>query len=162
MAQTDIVHDDAALRIGVTRNFVAFAWLAAPDAAHVKSLSRAVQVVAGRHSNRFAAMSIVVSGTPLFSDEMRAEMVKFLKDPKLQGLGNAHVVDVAGLAGTAVGTFLARALVVARPGAPHKVFAKLPGGAAGLAPLLSKDGPTWSPADILTAAATVTAPRPPR
>jgi hypothetical protein len=165
MAQTDIVHDDAALRIGVTRNFVAFAWLAAPDAAHVKSLSRAVQVVASRHSNRFAAMSIVVSGTPLFSDEMRAEMVKFLKDPKLQGLGNAHVVDVAGLAGTAVRTFLSTVLLVARPGAPHKVFAKLPEGASWLAPLLSKDskdGQSWSPADILAAAAAVTAPRPPR
>jgi hypothetical protein len=72
----------------------------------------------------------------------------------------AHVVDVPGLAGTAVRTFLSTVLLVARPGAPHKVFAKLSEGAAWLAPLLSKEGQAWTPTEILDAAAVVSAPGP--
>jgi hypothetical protein len=162
MAQTDIVYDDAALRIGVTRNLVVSAWTAAPDAGHVKTLSRTLQTVGGKNGGRFAFMSVVVSGTPRFSDQMREDMVKLFKDPKLQGVGNAHVVNAPGLAGTAVRTFLSTILLVARPAAPHKVFATLAEGAAWLAALLSKDpkdGQPWAAADILAAASVVTTPR---
>jgi hypothetical protein len=93
---------------------------------------------------------------------MREEMIKLLKDPKLQGaVGNAHVVNAAGLAGTAVRTFLSTVLLVARPTAPHKVFANLAEGAAWLAPLLAKDakdGQLWTAAEILAAASVVSAP----
>jgi hypothetical protein len=163
MAQTDIVHSDDALTIGVTRNLVVSAWIAAPDAAHVKSLSRALHQVSGKHGGRFAFMSLVISGAPRFSDQMREDMVKLLKDPKLQGVGNAHVVNTAGLAGTAVRTFLSTVLLVARPAAPHKVFASLAEGAAWLAPLLakdSKDGQPWTAAEIVTAASVVSPPQP--
>jgi hypothetical protein len=161
MAQTDIVHDDGTLRVGVTKNLVTFAWTAAPDVAHVKSLSRNLHTVAGKHGQRFATMNVAVSGAPRFSDEMRAELVKLLKDPKIQGVGSAYVVDLPGLAGTAVRTFLSTVLLVARPGAPHKVFGKLAEGAAWLAPLLSKEGQPWTPADIVTAANAVSAPSAP-
>jgi hypothetical protein len=162
MAQTDIVHDDAVLRVGVTRNLVVFAWSAAPDAGHVRSLSRAMSTVSGKNGGRFASMNIVVSGTPRFSDQMREEMVKLLKDPKLQGVGSAHVVNAPGLAGTAVRTFLSTVLLLARPAAPHKVFPSVAEGAAWLAPLLAKDakdGQPWAAAEILAAASVVTTPR---
>jgi hypothetical protein len=159
MAQTDIVHDDGTLRVGVTRNLVTFAWHAAPDVAHVKSLSRALSAAATKHGQRFAALDIAVSGAPRFSDEMRAELVKVLKDPKLQGVGTAHVVDIPGLAGTAVRTFLSTVLLVARPAAPHKVFGKLSEGASWLAPLLSKEGQPWTPAEIVIASGGVSAPQ---
>jgi hypothetical protein len=162
MAQTDIVHDDSALRIGVTRNLVVSVWTAAPDAAHVKSLSRALSAVSSKNGGRYGFMSLVISGTPRFSDAMREEMVKLLKEPKLQAVGNAHIVNVPGLAGTAVRTFLSTVLLLARPPAPHKVFATPAEGAAWLAPLLakeSKDGQPWTATEIVAAATVVTTPK---
>jgi hypothetical protein len=159
MAETEIVHEDSTLRIGVTRNLVAFAWSAAPEATHVRSLTRALQAVIGKHGSNHAALDIVLSGAPRFSDEVRSEMVKLIRDPRIQGQGSAHVVEVAGLSGTAVRAFLSTVLLMGRPAAPHKVFGSLGAGAAWLASVLSKVGQAWTTAEILKAAAAVTAPR---
>jgi hypothetical protein len=104
-------------------------------------------------------MSIAASVAPRFSDAMREELVKLLKDPKIQGVGAAHVVDIPGLSGTAVRTFISTVLLVARPGAPHKVFGKISEGAAWLVPLLSNEGQPWTAAEIVAAAGAVSSPQ---
>jgi hypothetical protein len=156
MPRTDIVHDDEVLRMGVSRNLVVCAWANAPEVEHIRSLSRAAQGTIGRYKEHRAFLNLVVTGTPRFSDAVRDELVKFIRDTRLQGQGMAHVVSIPGIAGATVRAFLSTVMLLARPVATHKVFSELAPAAAWLVPKLTTGGEAWTSAGVLAAAADTT------
>jgi len=156
MIQVEIVHEDATLRIGVARNLSVLAWFDAPGLVQIRAMERARQAFVARHHGNVGSLDVVVSGTPRFSDEIRSEVARIMRDPRLQGTGTAHVVLVDGLLGTTARTFLSTAILLARPATPHKVFGDLRAAAAWLAPLVSRIGEAWTADDILAVQADVT------
>lgn len=156
MPQTEIVHQDDTLRIGVSRNLIVSAWSNSPEPDHIRILHRALHSISGKHRSQHAMLDLVTSGTPRFSDTIREELVKVIRDPRLGGKGTAHVVAIAGIGGTTVRTFLSTILLVARPVAPNKVFADIAPAAAWLAPLASTEQESWNTADIIAVATEIT------
>ncbi len=86
--------------------------------------------------------------------------MRVLRDPRFQGRGSAHVLELGGLAGVTTRAFLSTAILVARPTAAHKVFGDVEAGVAWLAPRISSGAHVWSPAEIVQAQAQI-APRQP-
>jgi hypothetical protein len=156
MARTEIVHADDVLRLGVSRNLLVCAWSSAPDLEHVRSLTRAVHALGNRYHDHRAILDLVVTGTPRFSDGVRDELVRFLRDPRQQGQGGAHVVAIGGIAGTTVRAFLSTVMLLARPTMPHKVFGDISSAATWLVPRLTTGTEAWTAAAVLTVAAEVT------
>src|SRR5580698_9691987 len=99
MARTEILHEDATLRVGVCRNLFVCAWYATPETAHIRALSRAAQAHSIKHGEDHVFIDLVLSGKPLFSEEVRDGMVHLMSDTRVQGRGVAHVVEPTGLAG---------------------------------------------------------------
>jgi hypothetical protein len=152
MPRTEKVHEDATLRMGRLKNLLVFAWFGPPEVVHVRALGRELQALSTRYRGEIAALDLLVSGTPSFKDEARDELVRLLRDPRKEGRGAAHVVEVGGLAGAAVRAFLSTVLLLARPARPNKVFADITPAATWLLPHLWRAGEAWSVADVVAAA----------
>ena len=155
MARTEIVHDDACLRLGVCRNLVVNAWLESPTGIHAKAMGKAILDTATRSRMNFGVLNAIVAGTPRFTDDFRDEIVKVLRDPRVQGSGSAHIVTLGGFGGVAVRAFLSTVLLLGRSASPNKVFSDPRAAAVWLAPLLSTGGERWTSEEILTAYAEV-------
>jgi hypothetical protein len=157
MAKIDTVHDDASLRLGVSRNLLIPVWLGTPEVVHMRILGRAVHGVVARYGTSFGWFNVVVSGRPVFSDAVRDELVKILKDPRHHALATAHVVMIPGLAGAAVRAFLSTVSLLGRVRWPDKTFSEPRAAAQWIAPLLDKSGrEAWSADQVLTAQAEMT------
>jgi hypothetical protein len=152
MATVEIVHADATLRIGVCRNLFVLAWTGPPEAPHLRVMAKALQALAAKHDNDMAVLDVIVSGRPLFTDEVRDGLVRVLRDPRTQGRASAHVIEIGGLAGVTTRAFLSTAFLLARSPSPNKVFGDVASGAAWLAPILSKGSQAWSAAEMVAAA----------
>jgi hypothetical protein len=149
MPRTELVHQDATLSIGVCRNLVVYAWFAAPDVNHLRGLGRELHSASLRNRGGTAGLGMVVAGTPLFTDGVRDEMVRVLRDPRHMEHGVAHVVKITGLAGVATRAFLSTSFLLARSTRPNKVFDEVSSAASWLVPLLAKSGDTWRVGDVL-------------
>ncbi len=156
MPRTEIVHEDATLRLGVSRNLLVFAWSGTPESEHIRTLSRVHHTLAGRYHEHLAALDLVVTGTPRFTDPLRDELVRLVRDPRLQGKGTAHVVSMGGLTGATVRAFISTVILLARPAAPNKVFSEVAPAAAWLVPMLTTGGEAWNTAGVLSVVADVT------
>jgi hypothetical protein len=106
-----------------------------------------------------ALVNLAVGGTPRFSDGVREETVKLMKHPSFYSLGAAHIVPVAGLAGTTVRAFMSTMILIGRPASPNKVFSDLDSGARWLVRLLAGGRSPWTAAEIKEAVAAVSAAR---
>jgi hypothetical protein len=156
MPLAEILHEDASLRLGLSRNLLTIAWLGSPESPQLQALGRAMASLTAKHRQDAGMLNIVVSGAPRFTDAVRNEVVRLLREPRLQLRGGAHVVLTPGLAGVATRAFLSTATLLARAETPHRVFGELRPAAAWLAPLLSAGGTAWSVEEILAAQAEAT------
>jgi hypothetical protein len=112
-------------------------------------MARAVFGNANRYRRDCGVLNLLLDGRPNFRDDVREELVKLMRDPRVQGKGAAHVILVPGLAGSAARAFISTLFLLSRSPSPNKVFAQLEAGATWLAPLLSTGREVWSPEDIL-------------
>jgi hypothetical protein len=132
MAHVEIVHSDPILRMGVSGNLIVTAWCDAPRVSQVRAMSRALLGVSNRYKQAFGMLNTIVSGTPRFSDDVRQELVKIMRDERLQGRGAAHVIVLGGLAGAASRAFLSTVFLLGRSSSPNRVFSEPREGAAWL------------------------------
>lgn len=155
MARTEIVHDDGVLRVGACRNLLIPTWYGSPEGTHIRAFGRAILSVSNRYAGDVGVFDMIASGTPRFTDLVRDELVKLLRDPRTQGRGSAHVVLLSGLSGVATRSFLSTALLLSRSSVPTKVFGETRAAAAWLAPILSKGKEAWTAEQILAAHAEI-------
>jgi hypothetical protein len=161
MRRTEIVHENARLRLGVCDGLVVGAWYAAPEVVDVRAMLRASTAVAARRPGGMAHVNIVVggarvAGTPRLTDDVRGELVRILRDPRARAQGVAHSIELEGLAGAATRAFVSTVLLLARTETPHKVFGDRLSAAAWVVPFLAQGGEAWSVDEVLQAAASVT------
>jgi hypothetical protein len=152
----EILHDDAILRLGVSRNVILTVWFNAPEPSQVRAMGRALGTIATRYASDFGIFVVAESGTPNFKDEIRGELAKIVRDPRLQGSGAAYAILVNGFAGVATRAFLSTIFLVARGSSPNKVFSDVAPAAAWLAPRVSQGRERWTSMDLLQAIASVT------
>src|SRR5690349_21502219 len=115
MRRVEIVHRDATLRLGVSGNLLLCVWTATPELAHVRAMGRAMQPLSAKYREQWGFLDVVASGVPRFTDDVRDEVVRVMRDPRLQGSGVAHVIQLSGLAGITTRAFLSTAMLIARP-----------------------------------------------
>jgi hypothetical protein len=140
-------------QVGViaSRNLALAVWRDTPTIEVLREVTRAGRALAKQQPNGSGLVNLFVSGTPRFSEEVRAEVVKIARDPTLYPLGIARVFLLPGLAGVAVRAFLNTVTLVAGPSSrPLRAFTTLEEAAAWLAPKLEVGGLRWTPAQILT------------
>jgi len=136
-----------------SRNLALAIWRDAPTIEVLREVSRAGRALAKQQPNGSGLVNLLVSGTPRFSEDVRAEVVKIARDATLYPLGIARVFLVPGLAGVAVRAFLNTVTLVAGPSSrPLRAFTTLEDAAAWLAPKLEVGGQRWTPAEILALA----------
>jgi hypothetical protein len=155
MAIVEMVHTDTVLRMGTCRNLLVCAWLATPEPTHFRTLSRGLHTLIGKHGSDIGVFDVIIAGRPVFSDELRDGLVRVLKDPRTQGHGMAHVIEVGGLAAVTTRAFLSTAFLLAHSTSPNKVFGDVASGAAWMASTLSKGAQVWSAAEIVDVQATI-------
>ena len=150
------MHEDATLRLGVSRNLLIMAWSSTPESPQLRALTRAIASLATKHRHDCGTLNLVVAGIPRFTEEVRDELVKILRDPRHQVRASAHVVLTEGLAGVTTRAFLSTVTLLARSTTPHKVLGDVKQAATWMAPLLSAGSVQWSVDDIVAAQGEVT------
>ena len=148
MAELETVHSDSTLRIVIARNLQVNVWSNAPTLEQMRVFGRTGVAQARQHPRGTGLINLVVRGTPSFSEAVRAEAVKLVKQEALFSLGGAHIILLGGLAGTAVRTFMNTAILLGRPRRPNKVFVEAEPATAWLAPLLARGAEPWSQAEL--------------
>ena len=149
MAELETVHTDSTLRIVISRNVQANVWSNAPTVEQMRLFGRVGVAQMRPHPRGTGLLNLIVGGTPSFSEAVRAETVKLVKQPGIFSLGAAHLVLVGGFTGTAVRAFLSTVLLLGRPPCPNKVFGDPETAAAWLAPLLAQGAERWSQAELI-------------
>jgi hypothetical protein len=158
MTEPAIVHTDATFTIFTSRNVHVNVWCNAPTVEQIRIFSRAGTAMARKNPRGAGLVNVMLRGTPSFSEEVRDETVKLMKQEAFR-LGTAHVVLLGGLTGSAVRAFMSTVMLLARPAVPNKVFGDAETAAAWLAPLLSQGAEAWSPAEIVALVKHAIAPR---
>ncbi|MEP7125764.1 MAG: hypothetical protein ABJE95_32840 [Byssovorax sp.] len=148
MAEPAILHTDAILRILTSRNLQVNVWSNAPTVEQIHIFSRAGASLARRNPRGTGLLNLMLRGTPSFSQEVRDETVKLMKQEVFR-LGTAHVILLGGLTGAAVRAFMSTVMLLARPGVPNKVFGEAETAATWLAPLLTQGAEAWSPTELV-------------
>ena len=148
MAEMETVHTDSTLRIVTARNVQVNVWSNAPTLEQMRVFGRVGLAQARQYPRGTALLNLVLGGTPSFSEPVREETVKLMKQAELFSLGSAHVILVGGFTGTAVRAFMSTTILLGRPRRPSKVFGEPETAAAWLAPLLAKGAEPWSPASL--------------
>ena len=136
MAEPAIIHTDAILRVLTSRNVQVNVWSNAPTVEQIRIFGRSGMSLARRNPRGAGLLNLMLKGTPSFSEEVRDETVKLMKQGAFR-LGTAHVVLLGGLTGSAVRAFMSTVMLLARSPAPNKVFGEAEPAAAWLAPLHS-------------------------
>ncbi|MEO5729875.1 MAG: hypothetical protein ABI134_03690 [Byssovorax sp.] len=148
MAELETVHTDSTLRIVNSRNVQVNVWSNAPTVEQMRAHGRAGTAHARRHPRGTGLLNIVVGGTPSFSEPVRVETVKIMKQAELFSLGSAQIILAGGLTGTAVRAFMSTVILLGRPLRPTKVFSDSETAVAWIAPLLTRGAEPWSRAEL--------------
>lgn len=152
MAELETVHQDATLRIVTSRNVQVNVWTSAPTLEQMRVFGRTGAALARQHPRGTGLLNVILPGTPSFSEPVRAEVVRMMKQPALYALGAAHLILVGGFTGTAVRAFMSTAILISHPSRPNKVFGAPEDTAAWLAPLLSRGAEPWTREQIVALA----------
>ena len=148
MAELAIVHTDAILRVLTSRNVQVNVWSNAPTVEQIRIFGRSGVSLARRNPRGAGLINLMLKGTPSFSEEVRDETIKLMKQGSFR-LGTAHVVLLGGLTGSAVRAFMSTVTLLARSPVPNKVFGEPEAAAAWLAPLLAQGAEAWSPVELV-------------
>lgn len=152
MAELEIVHRDATLRIVTSRNLQVNVWTNAPSLEQMRVFGRTGATLARQHPHGAGLLNVILPGTPSFSEPVRAEVVKLMKQATLYSLGAAHLILVGGFTGTAVRAFMSTAILISNPSRPNKVFGAPEDAAAWLAPLLARGAEPWTRGQLVALA----------
>ena len=135
---------EGTLRILSRRNVAVAAWRDAPTVSQFRLFEREGRTLERRYPKRTALFNVVLSGTPNFSAEVRAETARVSAIDDIFSLATVHVVLVGGLVGSAVRAFLATSMLVSKPPNPTKVFGELEPAAAWVLERLAPSGEKWT------------------
>jgi hypothetical protein len=141
------IHEAPLYRIGTERNLTICAWFDAPNLDSMRKFAGVVNAQRAAHPDGPGLLNIVLSGTPNFSKEVREEAARLSAEGD-RDAGAAHVILLGGLRGVATRTFISTAILVGRSKSPTKVFDSFKPAAEWLAPLISRGGITWTPAEL--------------
>jgi hypothetical protein len=122
VARIDILHQEGMLRIASFRNVLITVWNDAPDVPQIKAYSRIAQRFGAARPKSTALLNAIISGRPIFPEEVREEAVKVMRIRGVFNFGVSHLITVGGLSGTATRAFLSTAILLGRPKTPSKVF----------------------------------------
>ena len=143
-----VVHEDENLRLVTSRNVLVAVWTDAPTVAQMHTLERAARRLGTAHRETGFA-NVAVRGTPSFSSEVREEVLRLSRNPKLLSLARAHVIIAPGLVGAAVRAFLSTTLLLARVPVPTKVLSSFDAAAAWLVDPLARGDTRWTREELL-------------
>jgi hypothetical protein len=150
MTRSETLFASPQVEVIASRNLAVVVWRDTPTLEVLREITRAGRTLAKQQPNGSGLINLFVSGTPRFSEDVRAEVVKIARDATLYPLGIARVFLLPGLAGVAVRAFLNTVTLVAGPSSrPLRAFTKLEEAAAWLAPKLEVGGQRWTPEEIL-------------
>jgi hypothetical protein len=155
LLRAETVHQEATFRLVVSENLLVAVWSEAPELDQMHAFVRALRAVIGKHGRRTGSINLILAGTPRFTDDVRAEAVRLMRDPRLQSSCTAHIVLVGGLAGAAARAFMSTVLLLGRPATPSRVFSETRTAAMWLAPLLSQGGGAWSVVELIELLASI-------
>ncbi|MBX7193175.1 MAG: hypothetical protein K1X94_14065 [Sandaracinaceae bacterium] len=104
------------------RNLLGFAWHDAPRPGDLARVHRIAEELHRRHG-RCGLIDLVLAGSPAFGEQVRLEGARFV-DAAAGWSATAHVIELGGLAGSVVRTFLSTIVLLGRgKTAEHRVFA---------------------------------------
>ncbi len=145
---TEIVFENATARIGVLRNVVVVRWADAPrTTAELHEFEKAGKRVAAEYDKRAAFANVIVSGTPVFSQQVRDEVTRLTRQSMFT-LGTTQIILVQGFAGVAVRAFLNTSLLVSRTKTPNKVCGDVATGVAWMDSRLREGPVAWTRGDL--------------
>lgn len=124
MPGNEILHEDKILRVATRKNVVLAVWNDVPTVTQIRAFQRASELVAKRGQKDELLLSTVVRGVPKFTEDVRDEMVRMVKNRSLYPLGTTHLILLDGMAGTAVRAFLSTVKLLSRLPTPTGVFSK--------------------------------------
>lgn len=138
------VHEDPTLRMVSHRNVMFTVWTDAPTLSQVRVFHRESEVFTRSHPSGQVLVNMVLGGVPLFTEPVRDELVKIMKQGTTYTLGTAHLILVGGMAGSAVRAFLSTAMLLARPKVPNRVFGTVADAAVWVHERLGGAGAQWT------------------
>ncbi len=141
-----MLHDEPLFGLAIRRNVALALWRDAPRLEWFRAIRDKTWPYAARWPQGAAWINLIVSGTPLFSEEVRREAAEVSKRDDIYGLGTAHIITLEGFKGTATRAFLNTIFLLARAKTPTKVFAT-PEEAAPW--LVSRLGDDWTVEEIV-------------
>lgn len=149
--ESQLIYQDPVVRISATGPLLVAVWREVPGMPQMRAL------IAANDSHRAllaggkqAFINIVLSGTPRFSEEVRAETAHLIRRASSWRCATAHVIQTPGLKGVAIRTFMNTAVMVARPTVPTRVFADIGAAARWLpAHLPARAGQPLCEAEVL-------------
>ncbi|MCU0656005.1 MAG: hypothetical protein MUF64_12330 [Polyangiaceae bacterium] len=146
------VFEETTLRLVAERNVVVAAWRDAPTVPQLRLVERVGRGVELRYPGQTALINLILSGTPRFSAEVRAEVGRMNNQDDLYVLAAAHVILVEGFLATAVRAFLSTTMLVVKPATPTKIFGDTTLAARWVAERLAASGERWTPEQLLALA----------
>ncbi len=143
-----LLHHDRVLVMRARRNLLALAWHDAPWPGHLPAVQREIEELHRAHG-KYGLLNVVLSGTPIFVDQVREEGRRLVEATRLLGGVTAHVMVVDGFAGTATRMFLSTMLLMGRGrAAGQRVFSESLEACSWLSEALSRPQSPWTPAEI--------------
>lgn len=115
-------------------NLALIGWRDAPKYEDILAWHQLGKSMARAFPEGSACVSVVVRGTPNFTEDVRSATIKMAADSGIFPMGFAHVISMPGFAGLAVRSFVQTVLVLARNPSPSKVFGDAQAASAWLAP----------------------------
>ena len=145
---TEIGFENEIARISTDKNVLVLRWADAPKGiAELREFEKIGRKLTSEYDKKAILASVIVSGTPKFSQEARDEVTRLTRTPMFH-LGTAQIILVGGLAGVAVRAFLSTSVLVARPSTPTKVFAQLDPGIDWILARLHEGPVSWTRGDL--------------
>jgi hypothetical protein len=145
---TEIGFENDIARISTDKNVLVLRWADAPrGVGELREFEKIGRKLTSEYGKKALLASVIVSGTPKFSQEARDEVTRLTRTPMFH-LGTAQIILVGGLAGVAVRAFLSTSVLVARPSTPTKVFAQLDPGIDWILARLHEGPVSWTRGDL--------------
>lgn len=136
MVALDVRHDEPCFGIATRRNVALALWRDAPRLEWFRALRTVTKEFCPKWPDGTGFINLIVDGTPRFPDAVRKRAARASKREDLYRLGNAFIIGVPGLKGSATRAFLSTVFLMAPGRIPKKVFREIGPAASWLAPRL--------------------------
>jgi hypothetical protein len=133
------------LSLNAANGLVICVWTEAPNLDEVGEMDRVGHAQARINGGKVALLNVIVSGRPVFDDEVRRRVKEMTQHGKPFNWAVAHLILIDGLAGAGIRAFLTTGALFAKSQIPKRVFGKRDDCCHWLAMQLGKG---WSPSRI--------------